>query len=122
MKLTIHTETNPDSGLPVWAWSFLNTSGGHVAGGYCATHAEAVSDALIWAKNHISADAGDSFKVAARSADVAAREPFVDWFDASTFADAVAAWKAQTEECGISADEIVLVSVARMDSQTYKQV
>jgi hypothetical protein len=38
-------------------------------------------------------------------------EPFVDWFEADTPQEAVEAWQHQAAECGISPDEIVLVSV-----------
>jgi hypothetical protein len=38
-------------------------------------------------------------------------EPFVDWFEADTPQEAVATWQHQAAECGISPEEIVLVSV-----------
>jgi hypothetical protein len=45
-------------------------------------------------------------------------EPFVDWFEVNTAREAVEAWQHQAAECGISPDEIILVSVEEQDSNT----
>ena len=52
-----------------------------------------------------------TFRLTARSRHTGMIEPFVDWFEADTPQEAVEAWQHQAAECGISPDEIVLVSV-----------
>jgi hypothetical protein len=52
-----------------------------------------------------------TFRLTARSRHAGMLEPFVDWFEADTPQEAVATWQHQAAECGISPEEIVLVSV-----------
>ena len=59
-----------------------------------------------------------TFRLTARSRHVGMLEPFVDWFEVNTAREAVEAWQHQAAECGISPDEIILVSVEEQDSNT----
>ncbi len=52
-----------------------------------------------------------TFRLTARSRHTGMLEPFVDWFTVETAQEAVAAWQHQAAECGISPDEITLVSI-----------
>ena len=49
-------------------------------------------------------------------------EPFVDWFEADTPQEAVEAWQHQAAECGISPEEIVLVSIEEEQASPQKPV
>ncbi len=59
-----------------------------------------------------------TFRLTARSRHAGMLEPFVDWFTVETAQEAVEAWQHQAAECGISPDEIILVSVEEQDSNT----
>jgi hypothetical protein len=51
------------------------------------------------------------FRLTARSRHTGMLEPSVDWFETETAQEAVEAWQHQAAECGISPEEIVLVSI-----------
>lgn len=53
----------------------------------------------------------NEYKLTAKSTCASVTEPFVDWFEAETEAQAIEQWKAQAIECGIELSDIQLVSV-----------
>jgi len=62
------------------------------------------------------------FRLTARSKCAAVIEPFVDWFECDTAEEAIAAWQHNATDCGVSLDDIELVSVVEHDPVTRKPI